>query len=128
MPGVRTDREETNKRFDEVNKILRRLREDLRIAIIQKELELEMREKQLIQLKKETLQHYNEFLGQTNKLFSKFEKRRQNIIEKGLNIGVQYDQEYVQEIASPVEMHNMNQGHTKSLLEIQKKSVEQIDE
>ena len=128
MPGVRTDREETNKRFDEVNKILRRLREDLRIAIIQKELELEMREKQLIQLKKETLQHYNEFLGQTNKLFSKFEKRRQNIIEKGLNIGVQYDQEYVQEIASPVETLNMNQGHTKSLLEIQKKSVEQIDE
>ena len=44
MPGVRTDREETNKRFDEVNKILIRLREDLRIAIIQKELELEMRE------------------------------------------------------------------------------------
>lgn len=50
-----------------------------------------MREKQLIQLKKETLQHYNEFIGQTSKLFSKFEKRRQNIIDKGLNLGVTYD-------------------------------------
>jgi hypothetical protein len=44
IPGKQTVREQTSKRYDEMNKIFRRLREDLRIALCQKELELEMRE------------------------------------------------------------------------------------
>ena len=66
IPGKHTVRETHHgKSYEEVNNILRRLREDLRIALSQKELELEMREGQLVQLKQETINHYTEFLNQT---------------------------------------------------------------
>ena len=58
-------REQTSKRYDDMNKIFRRLREDLRIALSQKELELEMRENQLVKLKEETINHYTEFINNT---------------------------------------------------------------
>jgi len=120
--------EENIKRYKEMDKIFRRLREDLRIALTQKELELEMREKELVKLKQDTIAHYQEFINNTQKIFIKFEKQNEKLQEQGLSLGIQVPVILEIQEAPKEDVGLQHENNLARLRDIQKKAVEQIED
>ena len=107
-------------KFNDMDAFFNKLKIDLQMSLLQKEIELDMRENQLVKLRDEARIHYDELIAKTNAIFTTFEKQSLHIKELGASLGVKEEEpENVQSV------HNQN---LQNLKRIKNKTLEQIEE
>ena len=62
----------TLEKYNDMDAFFGKLKVDLQMALLQKEIELDMRENELVKLRDEARSHYDDLIAKTNAIFTTF--------------------------------------------------------